>query len=464
METSKQTNDTVKIDRSNNKNDKLGLKEKMSYGMGDAANNLTFSMVTTYLLVFYTDVFGISAAAVGTLFLVARVWDAFTDPMMGTVVDRYGRNNPNGRFRPYMKWGGIPLVVIAVFLFSTPDLTYEGKLVYAYVTYILFGMAYTAINIPYGSLASVMTRDPVDRSSLASFRGLGSMIGVFVVGVLVIPMVALFPSQQIGFPFVMGIIGVFALVAYYLTFRNTKERIKPVASARPEKMNIKMLTRTLKNGPFLALSFMSFFVLLAMLINQSVGLYFFTYYLENEMLFPIYNMLNIPSTILLVIFIPKLTKKFGKKKLTLFGFLLGAAAFGALFMMPPTPVTVLLFLWIGMLGIMIPNILVWAFISDVIDYGEWKTGFRQEGTTYSLYSFMRKLSQAVAGWAAGMGLTLIGYVPNVAQTPETLTGLMVMMVLLPAIACLICFIIFKFGYLLDDKTFEKVSADLAAKE
>lgn len=444
--------------------DKLGFKEKLSYGLGDTANNLTFSMVTTYLLVFYTDVFGISAAAVGTLFLVARIWDAINDPLMGSIVDRFGKDNKNGRFRPYMKWAGIPVVIMAVFVFFTPDLSESGKLIYAYVTYILFGMAYTMVNIPYGSLASVITRDPVERSGLASFRGLGSQIGLFSVGVLVVPLVALFPSEQIGYPAVVAMFGVIALVLYYLTYRNTKERIKPVQSAKPEKMNMQMYTRVLKNKPFLALSFMSFFILLAILINQSVGLFFFTYNLDNPFLFSVYNILNIATVVLLVIFIPKLTKKLGKKTLTLIGFVLGAGAMGLLFLLPTTAVTVLPLLWLGMLGINIPNMLVWAFISDVIDYGEWSSGVRQEGTTYSLYSFMRKLSQAVAGFVGGIGLTIIGYVPNVAQTTDTLIGIEVMMILVPAISCIICFVIFKYGYKLNDKMFEQINADLAAKE
>ncbi|MFC3039350.1 glycoside-pentoside-hexuronide (GPH):cation symporter [Virgibacillus xinjiangensis] len=444
--------------------DKVSLKEKFSYGLGDTANNLTFSMVTTYLLVFYTDVFGISAAAVGTLFLVARIWDAINDPLMGSVIDRFGSNNPKGRFRPYMKWAGIPVVVMAVLLFITPDLSESGKLVYAYVTYILFGMAYTAVNIPYGSLASVITRDPVERSSLASFRGLGSQIGMFSIGILVVPLVALFPSEKIGYPAVVAIFGVIALILYYLTYKNTKERIKPVQSAKPEKMSFQMVTRILRNGPFLSLSLMSFFILMAMLINQSVGLYFFTYNLDNPFLFSVYNMLNIVSVVLLVVFIPKLTKILGKKTLTLVGFLVGAAAMGLLFILPSTPFTVLPLLWLGMLGINIPNMLVWAFISDVIDYGEWQTGVRQEGTTYSLYSFMRKLSQAVAGFVGGIGLSLIGYVPNAEQTPGTLTGIEVLMVLVPAISCIICFIIFKYGYKLNDKMFEQINEDLAAKQ
>ncbi|UJL46975.1 glycoside-pentoside-hexuronide (GPH):cation symporter [Virgibacillus sp. NKC19-16] len=442
----------------------LGFKEKLSYGLGDTANNLTFSMITTYLLVFYTDVFGISAAAVATLFLVARIWDAINDPIMGSIVDRFGKNNKHGQFRPYMKWAGVPVVIMAVLVFITPDLSESGKLIYAYVTYILFGMAYTLINIPYGSLASVMTRDPVDRSSLASFRGLGSQIGVFSIGILVVPMVALFPSDQIGYPAVVGMFGVIALILYFLAYKNTKERIKPVKSANPEKMNLKMFTRILTNGPFLALSFMSFFILLAMLVNQSVGLYFFTYNLGNEFLFSVYNMLNIGSVVLLVIFIPKLTAKYGKKAITLAGLLIGAVAMGVLFILPTTPITALLFLWVGMLGISIPNMLVWAFISDVIDYGEWKTGVRQEGTTYSMYSFMRKLSQAIAGFAGATGLAIIGYVPNVVQTAETLIGIEVMMMLIPAIACIICFAIFKWGYKLNDKMFAQISADLEAKQ
>ena len=323
-------------------------------------------------------------------------------------------------------------------------------------------MAYTFINIPYGSLASVMTRDSGQRSSLASFRGLGSMIGIFVVGVVVIPAVNLFPSQQIGYPAVMAIIGLIAITFYLLAYKNTKERIKPVQNKRPEKMSFSTFTRILKNGPFIALTLMSFFMLLAMLLNQSVGLYFFKYNLENEALFAVYNIVNIGLMLIMIMFIPRLTNKFGKKKVTLAGFALGFAAYGILFFLPTGPTTFIIFACLGMLGIMIPNTLVWAYISDVIDYGEWKTGVRQEGTTYSMYSFMRKLSQAVAGWGAGIGLTLIGYVPNSIQTPEAIFGIKAMMMLLPAISCVICFLIFKFGYFLDEERFEKISTDLSA--
>ncbi|MFC4025603.1 glycoside-pentoside-hexuronide (GPH):cation symporter [Oceanobacillus longus] len=448
----------------NNATGKISMKEKLSYGLGDTANNLAFSMVTTYLMVFYTDVFGITAAAVGTLFLVARILDAFTDTFMGVIVDRFGGNNPNGRFRPFLRWAGIPLVVMSVLLFLSPDFSDGGKLVYAYVTYILFGMAYTVINIPYGSLASVMTRDSGDRSALSSYRGLGSMIGIFAVGVLVVPMVNMFPSPRIGYPAVVAIMGVIALVLYYITYNNTRERIKPVQSAKPEKINIKMITRILKNGPFLALCGMSFFVLAAMWINQSVGMYYFTYVLGNQMLFPIFNMINIAAMVILVMFIPKLTVKYGKKKLSLFGFLLGAVAFGLLFIVPIHEVTVIVLLVMGMTGITLPNMLMWAFVSDVIDYGEWKSGYRQEGTTYSLYSFMRKVSQAIAGFVAAMGLTVIGYIPNVVQSPDTILGLEILMVLLPAIACLISFIVFKFGYHLSDEKVAGIAADLDAKQ
>ncbi|WP_051353290.1 glycoside-pentoside-hexuronide (GPH):cation symporter [Thalassobacillus devorans] len=436
--------------------ERLSVKEKVSYGLGDAANNLTFSMVTTYLLVFYTDVFGISAAAVGTLFLIARLWDAMNDPIMGAIVDRVNTNHPAGKFRPYLRWAMLPLVILAVVMFLTPDFSESGKLVYAYVTYILFGMAYTFINIPYGSLASVMTNDPVDRSSLATYRGVGSMLGIFVIGVLVIPVVNLFPDWSVGFPAVMAILGVVTIIFYLLTYKNTKERIRP-ARTRPEKMSFSMFTRVLKNGPFIALSIMSFFMLLSLLVNQSVGVYFFRYNLDNENLFAVFNAVNIGSMLILIPLVPYLTKKFGKKSVTLGGFGIGAIFFGALYFIPAEPVTFIILAFIAMKGLMIPNILVWAFISDVIDYGEYKSGVRQEGTTYSMYSFMRKLSQAGAGWIAGMGLSVIGYVPNADQTPDTLLGIKAMMVLLPAVASIICFLIFKFGYFLDDDTLKRIN-------
>ncbi|MBU8906522.1 glycoside-pentoside-hexuronide (GPH):cation symporter [Desertibacillus haloalkaliphilus] len=452
------TNDMT--ENNNTANEKLPFKEKLSYGLGDAANNLTFAMVSTYLMVFYTDVFGIGAAAVGLLFLLARVFDAINDPIMGGLIDKYSKNGPKGRFRPFMKWAGFPVAILGVFIFMSPDLSDGGKLAYAYITYILFGMAYTAVNIPYGSLAASMTRDPVQRSSLASFRGFGSMVGSFIIGVVVLPLVALFPTREIGFPAVAAMLGVIAIFFYYLTYRNTKERIVVKESSRLQKVDKEMVLRILKSGPFLALSAMSFFILLTLLINQAVGVYYFTHYLENEMLFPVYNLINIATILILIPLIPVLSRKIGKKSLALYSFALGAIAMFIVFFLPDNPWLIMIGLVIGMKGILIPNILVWAFISDVIDYGEWKEGVRQEGTTYSLYSFMRKLSQAIAGWAGATGLVIIGYVPNVAQSAETLFGLQSMMVLFPAIACIICLLIFKFGYKLDDDRMVEIATDL----
>jgi len=277
-------------------------------------------------------------------------------------------------------------------------------------------------------------------------------------------MVDLFPSPTIGYPVTVTILGVIALSLYYITYKNTRERIKPVKSSKPEKMNVQMITRILKNGPFLALSGMSFFVLCAMFINQSVGMYYFTYVLENELLFPVYNVVNISFTIIIVLLLPRLSVQFGKKKVSLFGFILGTVAFSVLFILPVHEVSAIILLVLGMAGIMMPNMLMWAFVSDVIDYGEWKSGIRQDGTTYALYSFLRKISQAIAGFVGAIGLSFIGYVPNTQQTPDTILGLQVLMILLPAIACLISFIIFKFGYTLTDEKQAEITADLDAKQ
>ena len=231
-----------------NAEQKLSIKEKVGYGLGDFAANTVFQTVMIFLLFFYTDIFGIPAAAVGTLFLLARIWDAVNDPLMGAVADR--TKSKYGRFRPWIKWTAIPFGVLAVLMFTTPDLSVNGKIIYAYVTYILMMMIYTANNIPYGALSGVMTSDSVERTSLNSYRFVLGQSAALMVQGATLPLIAFFGmgDKALGYQLTMALFALIAIGMFYVTFYTTKERIIPVQTeSTPIKEDLKDL---LKNRPW----------------------------------------------------------------------------------------------------------------------------------------------------------------------------------------------------------------------
>jgi len=243
----------------NNTSGKLSFKEKVGYGLGDTASNLYWQMFVNFLLFFYTDIFGISAAAAGTMLMVSRFWDAINDPMMGIIADR--TQSKWGRFRPYLIWISGPLAVVGVLAFITPDLSVTGKIIYAYITYTLIMMAYTAINIPYSALMGVLTPSTKERTSVATYRFVLAFVGAFIVQGLTLPLVRLFGggNQALGFPLTMGAFGVLAGILFYITFATTKERVQPPAS---QKTSLKKdLNDLIHNRPWMVLLVMGIFTL-----------------------------------------------------------------------------------------------------------------------------------------------------------------------------------------------------------
>ena len=221
---------------------KLSIKEKVGYGLGDFAANIVFQTVMIFLMYYYTDIFGIPAAAVGTLFLVSRIWDAINDPMMGAVADR--TKSKYGKFRPWVKWTAIPFGIMAVLMFTTPDFSVQGKIIYAYITYIGMMMIYTANNIPYGALSGVMTADSVERTSLNSYRFVLGQSAALMVQALTLPLIAFFGAgnKAAGYQMTMGLFAIIAIGMFYVTFYSTKERIEPVQTeATPLKDDLKDL-------------------------------------------------------------------------------------------------------------------------------------------------------------------------------------------------------------------------------
>ena len=259
---------------------RISIKEKIGYGLGDTASNLYFQMFIIYLLFFYTDVFGISAAAAGTMLMVSRFWDAVNDPLMGILADR--THTRWGKFRPYLIWISVPIALIGVATFYTPDLGSTGKLVYAYITYTLMMMAYTAINIPYSALMGVLSPNTQERTSVSTYRFVLAFAGAFVVQGLTLPLVKFFGGgdQAVGFPLAMAVFGVLAAVLFYATFATTRERVQPPVEQRTAlKEDLKDLT---KNRPWMILLVMSIASLAYAIVRSGSVVYYFKYYVGNE--------------------------------------------------------------------------------------------------------------------------------------------------------------------------------------
>ncbi|WP_105980299.1 glycoside-pentoside-hexuronide (GPH):cation symporter [Staphylococcus simulans] len=443
---------------------KLPLKEKIAYGFGDLGNGMMFDLGQIYLLKFYTDVLGISATYAGLVFLISKIFDAFVDTGVGSYIDSRKNIGPRGKFRPYILFGTVPLAIMTVMTFITPNLDYTGKVIWAFATYMIFSMAYSIVNIPYGSLSASMTVNADDRTQLSVFRNMGSQGALFITGIIVLPMVSQFPNQAIGFPVVVGVLAAIGVIFHIICYKGVKERftVEPPDTKGQSRIAFKNL---LKNGAFAVLAFYTLLTITAMFLKQSTQLYYFQYVLGEVNLVGIVSLFNFIALIPALYLTTVLSKKFGKKMTAIIGVvgfiiceMLNYAFFGE------NVVTFLIFSTLGMFFLVIPNTVTWAFIADVVEYGQWKSGVRTEGIIYSSYSFTRKVSQALAGFIPGIALTFIGYQPNVEQTADTLQGLGLLYFVVPAVISLIAVIVFGIFYKLTDKRHEQIVKELALRE
>jgi len=434
----------------------MKIREKLGYGIGDLGYALIWQMISLYLLFFYTDVFGISAGQAGIIFLIARAWDAVNDPLLGFIADR--TQTRWGKFRPYLLFGAVPAGICLVLVFTTPNLGNTGKFVWALVTYMILGMVYTAVNLPYGSLLAVCTRDQGDRSSLAAYRMIFGFLGVMVVGILTKPLVGRFPNEQIGFQAVSAIYAIVAVIIIWVVFASVKEKVKPEEA---KKYSLKETFKILAiNKPLLLICSAVLFVTTAITIRSAVGMYFFKYNLAREDLFPVFMAILVVSMILGCIVANSARKKFEKKSLYLIGMIIFAIGDIGIFFSPYSAIKLIIFFTVlAGLGTGIFYVLLLAMVADTVEYAEWKTGKRAEGITYSLYTFMAKLSAALGGAGAGAILSLSGYVPNSVQTASVDFSIRALFTLGPFVSGVIAVIIMNY-YPLDSKLFAQIVKDL----
>ncbi len=454
----------------------IKFKDKVGYALGDMGGLLTFSLVSSFLNVFYTDVLRIPLGQITVLMIIARVWDAINDPMWGGFIDSR-KPTKYGRFRPYILWFSIPMAVAAVLMFAKVPGIAPGKyIVYAYVTYILYGMMYTAVNIPYGSLASVVTDDELERSSLSMWRSIGAGVGGLPATIL-LPMFVYTENAE-GVKVLDGnkmtvavlILAIISVVIYYLHFRMTKERVVLPEKQKDRNFNIFRTMKDLaKNKPFVVLCVVSMLLIAFQMYYQTTFNYLFKDYYGKPGLYSFVTVCTYGPMALFLPFMGKLITKFGKKELCAVGLGFAAVINILLFVLRGTalagnPYVFLAFTFFSGMGQTFLVLEVWALVMDVIDYHELRTHRREEGTAYSLYSFTRKLGQTLAGAGVNALLAFIGYDVNkvgVGQDRAVLDKLYDISTLVPAITLGIMFVLLAFGYSLSKKKLEKIKVELA---
>ncbi len=434
----------------------FGWRDKVGYMVGNVANDFTFIFSSLFLQVFYTDVLGINAGLVGTMFLLARIVDAFTDTAMGRIADK-AKMTKAGKFKPWLLRMCGPVGIASFLMYQTAmaGAPMALRIVYMFVTYLLWGsICYTGINIPYGSMASVMSEEADDRAALSTFRGVGSMIPQILVGV-VMPMF-LYTTMEDGtkivnagaFPVVALILSVFAIGCYILCYFMCTERVKP----QETNQNVSF-TDTLKtlstNRSLIGLCIVYICFLGAQMLNQTINNYIFKDYFADTMGLTVMNAAGFaPALILAPLSVP-LVRKFGKKELGIFAAFLGSIAFGGLFIARTTNMWIYVIVSIvGLLGFGLFNLIIWAFITDVIDDQEVRTHTREDGTIYAICSFARKLGQAIASALGGWSLALIGYVEGstVGQAENVVAGIYNIATVVPTILYLIVALCLIFVY------------------
>lgn len=464
---------------------KVSLKEKVGYGFGDMASSMFWKIFGMYSLFFYTDVFGITAAAAGTMFLIARLWDSFFDLLVGIMADR--TKTRWGRYRPYLLWFAVPFSVMGVITFFVPDFAATGKLVYAYVTYSLMMIVYSLINVPYASLLGVMSPNPQERNILSSYRMSFAFIGSFITFMLLQPLVdtyanafdgtittqlqeateASISTSPIGWTLGVATIGVICTVLFFLCFRWTRERVEPVNEEKDVsvKQDLKNLFR---NAPWWILVVTGLAALLFNAIRDGVAIYYFRDYVQVAYRMPltgwdtstIYFLVGQAANLIGVVLAPTLSAKYGKKKTYMIAIAI-AGVLSTIFFFVPNHLGIILLVQTLIsicAGYVLP--LLWSMYADIVDYQELKTNRRASGLIFSSSSMSQKL-----GWALGAALTgwilfLFKYNPDLAQqSMETVFGERIMISLFPAACCVLAFIGMWF-YPLTEKKVKEVTEEL----
>lgn len=463
---------------------KIGLSEKIGYGLGDMSSSMFWKLFGAYLMLFYTDVFGISAAVVGTMFAVTRVWDSFFDPVVGAFADR--TSSRWGRFRPYLLFLAVPFGLIGVITFLTPPFDNTGKIIYAYATYALMMMVYSAINVPYASLLGVMSPDPSHRNTLATYRMTFAYLGSFIALLLFMPLVNAFgggdvngptrlwfTAPQFGWFMAVVVIAAICVVLFLACFALTKERVEPI---KHEKTSLKTDFRDLvHNKPWWILLGAGVSSLVFNSIRDGATVYYFKYYVDETavgnisilglpfVLSGIYLGVGQAANIVGVILAAPVSNRIGKRN-TFISSMALATVLSVIFFWLNKDQLYLIFVFQVLISICAGSIfpLLWSMYADCADYSELRTGNRATGLIFSSSSMSQKFGWAFGSAITGWMLAQFGFKANAVQSAETIQGIKMFLSILPAVGALLS-LVFIYFYPLSESKMKTITAELQEK-
>ncbi len=453
----------------------IKLSEKIGYGLGDMSSSMFWKLFGAYLMIFYTDVFGMSAAVVGTMFLITRVWDSLFDPVVGIIADR--TESRWGKFRPYLLCLAVPFGAFAVLTFYTPDIDDTGKIVYAFITYSLMMMVYSAINVPYASLLGVMSPNPQDRNVLSTFRMMFAYIGSFLALLLFMPLVNTFTGgnnaqevQQYGWLMAVVVFAVACTVLFLMCFAFTRERVKPVKVEKtPLKTDIRDL---LSNRPWWILLGAGIASLVFNSIRDGATVYYFKYFVD-ETAFGDVTIVGIPfvlsglylavgqaSNIIGVVAAAPIANMIGKRQTFMWAMII-ATGLSIVFYFLDRDQLEMIFLLQVLISICAGSVfpLLWSMYADCADYSELTTGNRATGLIFSSSSMSQKFGWAIGTAITGWLLAAFGFQANAVQNADTIQGIRIFLSLLPAVGTTLS-VIFIFFYPLTERKMQEVANEL----
>ncbi|WP_421850557.1 MFS transporter [Marinomonas sp.] len=438
---------------------KLSFFDKVSYGFGDLASNVVFTAVSTYLMFFYTDVFGISAALVGTLFFVTRMWDAISDPIMGMIGDR--TKTRFGKFRPYLLYAPIPLAIVAVLTFTTPDLDESGKIIWAFVTYILLMTLYTAINIPYSSLPATISDSPVERGQMASFRMVLAFTGALIVNAGTLPLVEFFGdgNKQQGFQYTMMLLSSVMVVMFWLCFSRVKERVPMIKQDSSLKDDFAVV---IKNRAWWITVLVGVPIFTFALLPFSVGMYFFTYNVGDVSAAGLFFMFGTLGMIAGATLMTVIVKHLSKRIIIIMSALGSMFCIGSLYWLHTVDVKVIyIIIFFNQFLMGMCASALWGIVADTADYIEWKSGRRVIGLSTSSATFSHKFGMGLSGALVGAGLSFVGYQAGVEQSEESKHMILLFMSLIPAFGGA-CVALIAYFYPINQEVERKMQSELRA--
>ena len=432
----------------------------LTYAFGDIANNLMFSMTSMFIMVYMTDIVGISAAVAGTIYGVTKIWAGAADLIAGQTVDRF--QTKWGRLRPWILFGSTPLAIVFVLLFSTPaGLTGAAAIAWIFLLDALFQLAYSFVNIPYGSLSASMTQDPVDRSKLSGARSITSSLASVLLSAVVAPQFAdtAADNMRLKFTITCLVLGVIAIILYLICFANSREIVPRPEGKISFKTTFKMIGQ---NRPLIILCASTFFLLSGMFTNNAVAMYYTRDVLGNASWFTWLMLAQTAGSILIATLIPSITVRIGKRN----GFMAAACfvivGYVLMFIIPAGQLMPAVVTWFFLgIGIGCTNALIFSMEADTVDYGEWNSNIRAEGGTYSVVSFIRKCGQGVGGWIGGAVIAAFGYVSMAggAQSAEAVQGIRIATGAIPATFAIIALLLI-IAYQLDAGRHAEIIEDL----